>query len=116
MAVRASPRNERRNYNQHWAGQLQFVHRGSPHREPTVVCQQPPVVRRAQSDDRWGPTTLQSTRLSQPCGIAIARPARQPTRKQSRGSCHEVTTGVIEMSPLRSSVQRRLKQESTSAE
>ena len=40
-------------------------------------------------------------------GIAIARPAPRPTRKQSRGSCHDATTGVIEMSPLRSSAPGR---------
>ena len=32
-------------------------------------------------------------------GIAIARPAPRPTRKQSRGSYRDATTGVIEMSP-----------------
>ena len=32
-------------------------------------------------------------------GIAIARTAPRPTGKQSRGSCHDATTGVIEMSP-----------------
>ena len=32
-------------------------------------------------------------------GIAIARLVRRPTRKQSRGSCHDATTGLIEMSP-----------------
>ena len=34
-------------------------------------------------------------------GIAIARLVPRPTRKQSRGSCHDATTGVIEMSPNR---------------
>jgi hypothetical protein len=34
-------------------------------------------------------------------GIAIARPALRPTRKQSRRSGHDATTGVIEMSPKR---------------
>ena len=35
-------------------------------------------------------------------GISIARPVPRPTGKQSRGSCHDATTGVIEMSPFRS--------------
>ena len=38
----------------------------TPHREPTVVCQQPPVVRRAQSDESAAIHTSQSTWLSQP--------------------------------------------------
>ena len=42
-------------------------------------------------------------------GIAIARPAPQPPRKQSRGSCHDATTGVVEMSPKQQQVRRQLE-------
>ena len=40
-------------------------------------------------------------------GIAIARPAAPADGKQSRGSCHDATTSVIEMSPKRSQAKRR---------
>jgi hypothetical protein len=48
-------------------------------------------------------------------GIAIARPAPRPARKQSRGSCHDATTGVIEMSPRRTCRDRRPQDESSHA-
>jgi hypothetical protein len=46
-------------------------------------------------------------------GIAIARPVPRPTRKQSRGSSHDATTGAIEMSPLRSRASRPVSDESS---
>ena len=39
-------------------------------------------------------------------GIAIARPAPRPTRKQSRGPCRDAATGVIGMSPGRRKMRK----------
>ncbi len=48
-------------------------------------------------------------------GIAIARPVPRPTRKQSRGSGHDATTGVIEMSPKQRREPSRPERKSTRA-
>ena len=45
-------------------------------------------------------------------GIAMARPTPRPTRKRSRGSCHDATTGVIEMSPEHNSAVGSSRSES----
>ena len=46
-------------------------------------------------------------------GIAIAGPVPRPTRKQSHCACHDATTGVIEISPIRSRGPQRRESKSS---